>query len=1659
MAAFHQKCGDRVILTNNNKTALRNCTEFNNGIVLSSEPLLDNQIFQVKIEKAINSWSGSIQIGVISCDPERLDLPVSAAEFKQGCWILSGTSILQDGRTSGDESYGADLDKLKEGDIVGVMKTDKGELKFYINGEFQGTAAENIPDRVYAIVDLYGKCAQISIVPSSEQQEMNMNMPYQEQQHGYMLNDRLRFHSRCGTLVKLSCNGRTAERRKPLDEFNNGVVMTHRPLRDNELFEIRIDRLVDKWSGSIEVGVTTHNPSKLEFPATMTNMKSGTTIMSGCGILTNGTGTRREYGEFNLDELREGDRIGMMRKSNGNLHYFINGLDQDVAAKNVPETVWGVVDLYGMTVKVTIVDRDEREEQNLMTRRNTEMGDCQSIQRNVNVTNEDGNDRLTFHPKCGSHAAVINNGRTVHRPNAMDDFNNGVALTNRPLKPNELFEIRLDKMVTKWAGSIEIGVTTHSPNELEYPSTMTNVRSGTWMMTGNGVMHNGSTIVDEYGHNLDRLKVGDRVGASRRACGSLHFYVNGVDQGVAAVNVPERVYGVIDLYGQAAQATLIDILDYSPDTDNSSLSNTTLYSDLRFYHVHGRNARVSNNGLTASRPRNLGEFNHAIVITNRPLREGEMFEVKIEVLVDRWSGSIEAGVTAIRPEEFEFPSTMTDMDRGTWMLSGSSVMKDGFTLRSGYPCDLDTLPVGSRIGMMRHGDGTLHYYINGVDQGPACDNVPSNIYGVIDLYGQCAQVSIVNSSDRVSNPAVNTLTTSERVVDPELSLKLSHRFSYCCGKNIVLDNCNTTAFRCKSYSNGLVFSAQPLESDEHFEVSLVESSKQWSGSIKIGVSTAPICGALQTASLPPVISSLISETWYISGSDVKRNDVVIKSNYCPNLEWLTTGHKVGVRRTSDGLLKFTLNGSDLGTAATNIPKRVFAVVDLFGPITRIAITSMRLQVAPQAAGESPLASYPSGRLADSLEILGEGLSTPTISRLDYGMESATSDAIAPLCSETSLSEAITISQGQGDELVEHDLSFSEHHGKNIQLSNRRHSARRVASYNQAVVVSNKSLIRGHMFQIRIEDINVEWSCGLAFGVTSLSPSSIQSPVNSLALKEHSWIIYKDCIFKNGKKIRTGYGIHGFNFTIGTTIGMLIDSESQLHVYINGYDLGVAATGLPPVCHAVFDLNGRCQQISVIRRSQESDVMKSEVHVKERQESQQEKADLEIQEKYPEQHLIEVTEKAYNKMDVKRRNSKDLNKIEQKLSSSNSYNSGMQQISSQAASCSFQTDTDNVNTQIQQLTKMTDLQRSQTEEENPTMSNSDTYNTELQLLSAHSNSQVNLDDLNMQIQQLTTSNSGGDLSGSVSQNFPHSQSQPFLNKHSKEAPKHDEKIDEDKDAERSSPVSSHANDAGDNEDETTNDIVDSNVESMTDSRICVKNNMKTRRQTVTKTTSVSSQNLRNSQSNMKRKCEYFISCSKFKNMLGLPDEFFSKEPGTCYCDNCYQVCGAEETYKMKGEPPTEYSIPMGWAKFPLKRHPCASDKIDTWQVAFYGTKPGSIRRILDHGELVMPGMLGMERTTIKSKEDDTDSSHITFSPSIKYAASFSKFEFIDYYSKKKFDVTLAFQILVQPGSYKVGPPSIETAMDIDPRFERDATEWVTKERGATVLSALLIKLEC
>ena len=82
--------------------------------------------------------------------------------------------------------------------------------------------------------------------------------------------------------------------------------------------------------------------------------------------------------------------------------------------------------------------------------------------------------------------------------------------------------------------------------------------------------------------------------------------------------------------------------------------------------------------------------------------------------------------------------------------------------------------VSQKIGMMRHFDGSLHYTINGEDQGVACENIPANVYAVIDLYGQCAQVSVVHHLGLGSGgPTANLVQSHHRLIHENNSMASS----------------------------------------------------------------------------------------------------------------------------------------------------------------------------------------------------------------------------------------------------------------------------------------------------------------------------------------------------------------------------------------------------------------------------------------------------------------------------------------------------------------------------------------------------------------------------------------------------------------------------------------------------------------------------------------------------------------------------------------------------------------------------------------------------------------------------------------------------------------------------------------------------------------------
>ena len=70
------------------------------------------------------------------------------------------------------------------------------------------------------------------------------------------LNNCFKFSPFHGGQVAVSANYRSAVRINPLCEFNNAIVMSHRPLKDDEMFEVIIEKLVNRWSGSMEAGLS-----------------------------------------------------------------------------------------------------------------------------------------------------------------------------------------------------------------------------------------------------------------------------------------------------------------------------------------------------------------------------------------------------------------------------------------------------------------------------------------------------------------------------------------------------------------------------------------------------------------------------------------------------------------------------------------------------------------------------------------------------------------------------------------------------------------------------------------------------------------------------------------------------------------------------------------------------------------------------------------------------------------------------------------------------------------------------------------------------------------------------------------------------------------------------------------------------------------------------------------------------------------------------------------------------------------------------------------------------------------------------------------------------------------------------------------------------------
>ncbi|KAG8240161.1 hypothetical protein J437_LFUL019278, partial [Ladona fulva] len=84
----------------------------------------------------------------------------------------------------------------------------------------------------------------------------------------------------------------------------------------------------------------------------------------------------------------------------------------------------------------------------------------------------------------------------------MSEEGYGGLLTNRPLQDNELFQVRIDKLLDKYSTSLGIGVTRQDLKTTDYTAWM---MCGTKMLYNNQLYESGSVTKKDYGPNLRKL--------------------------------------------------------------------------------------------------------------------------------------------------------------------------------------------------------------------------------------------------------------------------------------------------------------------------------------------------------------------------------------------------------------------------------------------------------------------------------------------------------------------------------------------------------------------------------------------------------------------------------------------------------------------------------------------------------------------------------------------------------------------------------------------------------------------------------------------------------------------------------------------------------------------------------------------------------------------------------------------------------------------------------------------------------------------------------------------------------------------------------------------------------------------------------------------------
>lgn len=119
---------------------------------------------QIRIDQINTKWKGTILLGVIGTPSTNVpSFPSSAILLKRPCWIITHDYTNINGNKN-QSKYGEILNSIQKDTVITMSLSFSGNLSITVGQTTLDDFACGLPQHVYPVFDLYGKCEKLTIL-------------------------------------------------------------------------------------------------------------------------------------------------------------------------------------------------------------------------------------------------------------------------------------------------------------------------------------------------------------------------------------------------------------------------------------------------------------------------------------------------------------------------------------------------------------------------------------------------------------------------------------------------------------------------------------------------------------------------------------------------------------------------------------------------------------------------------------------------------------------------------------------------------------------------------------------------------------------------------------------------------------------------------------------------------------------------------------------------------------------------------------------------------------------------------------------------------------------------------------------------------------------------------------------------------------------------------------------------------------------------------------------------------------------------------------------------------------------------------------------------------------------------------------------------------